>query len=336
LLGRSTAPLTFSDTQRERERYYNETLVRRGDRDARAFTVGICATGIAENLPRLLELVSIESFQSNFSLERIIVVASGCSQEKLNLARCYAKRDSRVVLIEEPERQGKADAINKIVAQAIGSFLVFVNSDAIPMQGSIAKLLQAISMSSKIGVVSGRPLFKLRGDITSTVEEFMWTLHNECSTKLNHMDVSNHGSDEMMVVRTELLNRLPDGLVNDGAYISGRARLNGYSIKFSQDAAVLIDVPARQIDLIRQRERIIFGHFQVWQLTGKSPKTIETLMLHSPVFSLAIVVRTIARNPKLIKAIPAALAGEAVSILLALRDTISSTKKHRVWARYGN
>ena len=39
----------------------------------------------------------------------------------------------------------------------------------------------------------------------------MWTVHNECSTKLNHMDISNHGSDEMMVVRTELLNPLAGG-----------------------------------------------------------------------------------------------------------------------------
>ena len=300
------------------------------------FTIGICATGTAENLPRLLELIRRETLPANFILERIIVVASGCNEATLLVARSFAEQDPRIVLIEESERQGKADAINKIVDQTIGSYLVFVNSDALPLPGSIAELLRTISRNGTIGVVSGRPMLRLRSDITSSVEEFMWTVHNECSTKLNHMNISNHGSDEMMIVRTELLNRLPDGLVNDGAYIAGRARLNGYSIKFSQDAAVLIDVPPRQVDLIRQRERIIFGHFQVWQLTGRSPKTIETLMLHSPFFSLAIVARTLARNPKLIKAIPVALAGEAVSILLAFKDMFSSTKKHRVWARYGN
>ena len=331
----STAPLSYRDPARDRKRD-SEFSSNSQHGEKQSFTIGICATGIAENLPRLLELVTTDSFPSNFTLERVIVVASGCNEKSLDLVRSYVKRDSRLVLIEENERRGKADAINKIVDQTVGNFLVFVNSDALPLKGSIAKLLQAISKSRTIGVVSGRPVLRLRRGITSSVEEFMWAVHNECSSKLNHMDVSNHGSDEMMIVRTELLNRLPEGLVNDGAYISGRARLNGYSIKFSQDAAVLVDVPERQVDLIRQRERIIFGHFQVWQLTGKSPKTIETLMLHSPMLSLAIVVRTVARNPKLIKAIPAAFAGEVVSILLAFRDAFSSTKKHRVWARYGN
>jgi cellulose synthase/poly-beta-1,6-N-acetylglucosamine synthase-like glycosyltransferase len=300
------------------------------------FTIGICATGIAANLPRLLSLIQTETFPKTFSLKRIVVVASNCDQRTISLARSFADLDPRVVLIGEPERKGKADAINKIVDQSLGSLLVFVNSDALPQTGSIGKLLEAISQSDSIGLVSGRPLFRLRRDVTSSVEELMWTVHNDCSTKLNHLDISNHGSDEMMVVRTKLLDHLPEGLVNDGAFISGRAKLNGYSIKFSNEATVSIDVPSRPVDLIRQRERIIYGHFQVWKLTGRSPNTIETMLLRSPILSLAIFVRSIAKNPKLIKAIPVALAGETMSFFLAMKDMFSSTKKHRVWARYGN
>ncbi len=76
----------------------------------------------------------------------------------------------------------------------------------------------------------------------------MWSVHNECSLRLNHMNLSNHGSDEMMVVRTELLSQLPDGLVNDGAYIAGNARLRGYSVKFCNEAPVRIDVPSRCVE----------------------------------------------------------------------------------------
>ncbi|MDA4111637.1 MAG: glycosyltransferase [Thaumarchaeota archaeon] len=300
------------------------------------FTIGICAADAAENLPRLLDLIESESFPDKFCLKRIVIVASGCREQTIEMARTFEERDSRIVLILEEKRRGKADAINKISNHSIGNYLLFVNSDALPLKGSIGELLVAIDKSDKIGVVSGRPLFRLRDDVTSRVEQLMWGVHNECSSRLNHLNLSNHGSDEMMVVRTELLGELPKELVNDGAYIAGRARLNGYSIKFCTEATVLIDVPAKPIDLIRQRERIIFGHFQVWQLTGKSPKTIESLLLLSPILSLAIVVRTIARNPKLIKAIPAALVAEAVSFLLGLRDTIRPTQKHRVWERYGN
>jgi len=150
------------------------------------------------------------------------------------------------------------------------------------------------------------------------------------------MNLSNHGSDEMMAVRMGLLQKLPEGLVNDGAYIAGRARLRGYSIKFCSEASVQIDVPNRIVDLIRQRRRIIFGHFQVWRLTGRSPKTVESLFLLTPKFSMSLVVRNVARSPKLIKILPLALVSEGLSIILGMKDAVASTKKHGVWERYGN
>ncbi|HXQ93253.1 MAG TPA: glycosyltransferase [Nitrososphaerales archaeon] len=301
-----------------------------------SFTIGICASDTAENLPRLIELIQSERFPEDYLLERIVMVASGCSKSTLEIARAFARSDLRVILFEESIRKGKAGAVNKIIQNSAGSYLVFINSDALPDKGSIFRLLSAIEKDETIGLVSGHPSFSKQSSATSLVEQLMWNVHNECSFRLNHMNESNHGSDEMMVVRTDLLQKLPMGLVNDGAYIAGRARLRGYSIKFCPEATVQIDVPARTIDLIRQRQRIIFGHFQVWRLTGRSPKTVESLLLSSPFFSLAIVVRTVAGTPKFIKAIPLAFIVEVVSIIRGLKDAVSSTKKHGVWERYGN
>ena len=115
-------------------------------------------------------------------------------------------------------------------------------------------------------------------------------------------------------------------------------KLRGYSIKFCSNAKVVIDVPERVTDLIRQRRRVIFGHFQVWRLTGHSPKTVESLLLFSPTISLRIVVKVLAMNPRLVKIVPITLVSEAISFLLALKDTLSknSSRKHEVWKRYAN
>jgi cellulose synthase/poly-beta-1,6-N-acetylglucosamine synthase-like glycosyltransferase len=306
-------------------------------RHACKFTIGICASDRAENLAYLVKLVESEELPEDYFLSKIVIVASGCPEGSLDPVRFLASLDSRILLIEESSRHGKASAINKIIENAEGSYLVFINSDAIPARGSIVKLLRLIDEpGEETGVVSGRPSFTRNGNATSLVEELMWNVHNECSLRLNHMNLSNHGSDEMMAVRLELLHRLPAGLVNDGAYIAGRARIQGYSIKFCTDAPVYIDVPSRCVDLIRQRRRIIFGHFQVWRLTGRSPMTIESLLLQAPNLSLSLLVRTIARNPKLIKILPLALVSEAASIFLGLKDAVSSMEKHGVWERYGN
>jgi poly-beta-1,6-N-acetyl-D-glucosamine synthase len=284
-----------------------------------------------------LKLIESEKFPEEYLLSKIVIVASGCSEASLHPVRTLANVDPRIRLIEEKNRRGKANAINRIMQEATGSYLVFINSDATPVAGSIFELLRFIDQEGKqIGVVSARPSFHLRDSWTSLLEELMWSVHNDCSLQLNHLNLSNHGSDEMMAVRMDVLQKLPDGLVNDGAYIAGRARLRGYSIKFCSEASVEIDVPTRTIDLIRQRRRIIFGHFQVWRLTGRSPKTVESLFLLTPKFSASLVVRNVARSPKLLKILPLALVSEGLSILLGMRDTIFSTRRHGVWERYGN
>jgi len=284
-----------------------------------------------------VRLIESEDFPDDYVLKRVVIVASGCPKDTLDAVRALSKRDTRILLIEEESRRGKASAMNEIRENSFGSYLLFINSDAMPGRGSIAKLLSAIGQEgSQVGVASAHPSFDRGSSVTSLIEELMWGVHNECSLRLNHMNLSNHGSDEMMVVRTDLLSELPEGLVNDGAYIAGRARLRGYSIKFCDEAPVLIDVPDRCVDLIRQRQRIIFGHFQVWRLTGMSPKTVESLLLNSPKFSVALVVRTVAASPRLLKIIPLAVVSETVAIVLGLKDMISSTRKHGVWKRYGN
>jgi cellulose synthase/poly-beta-1,6-N-acetylglucosamine synthase-like glycosyltransferase len=303
----------------------------------RKFTIGISASDRADNLRKLIDIIEAERFLKDYALEKIIIVASGFSEASLTTVHQIAMLDSRILLIEEKTRRGKSEAINIIIQNAAGSYLIFINSDATPSRGAISELLRSIDQAGEnVGVASARPSFPLRGGLTSLLEDLMWSVHNECSLRLNHMNLSNHGSDEMMAVRMNLLQRLPQGLVNDGAYIAGRARLRGYSIKFCSEASVQIDVPRRIVDLIRQRRRIIFGHFQVWRLTGRSPKTVESLFLLTPKFSMSLIVRMVARSPRLIKILPLALVSEGLSVLLGMRDTISSTRRHEVWDRYGN
>ncbi|MHB8566319.1 MAG: glycosyltransferase family 2 protein [Nitrososphaerales archaeon] len=301
------------------------------------FSIGICATDLANNLPALLDVVTKEPLGPNFELRRIIIVASECSSRALSFVKSVASKDRRIVLIEEWERQGKSDAINKIIGNHVGEFVVFINSDALPERLAITKLISAIVSDGRVGVISARPVFDhLREDATTKVEELMWNVHNESSMLLNHLEMSNHSSDEMMVVRSEALHLLPFGLVNDGAYLAGKAKLKGYLIKFCDDARVRIDVPARLAQLIGQRRRILYGHIQVWRLTGSSPKTIESLLFTSPALSFGIPVKMLSRSPRLIPIMPLAIFVEAVSGMLAAWDTLSKRNKHRVWQRYGN
>lgn len=303
------------------------------------FTIGICASDVSEGLTDLIALIRSEKIPECFELERIIIVASGCIESTIKQVRRLASQDRKILLIEEPNRQGKADAINKIIGKSLGRYIVFINADAVPAKGALVKLLQISERSNSIGMVTGSPMPGVpRRNATSMIEDLMWRIHSECSAKLNNFDWNNHGSDEMMIVRSSAITRLlPRGVVNDGAYIGSMLKSEGYAIKFCRAAEVKIDVPKRVQDLIRQRQRIVFGHFQIWRLTGSSPKTVESLLIFSPLIALGIIVKSLARKPRLLRITPVALVCELASLLLALKDTFNqSSSKHEIWTRYAS
>ena len=301
-----------------------------------SISIGICAVDRAANLGSLLRVILNEPLSNASVLKNVIVVASGCDPRALTLARDMALRDERVELIVEPVRRGKSEAINQIINRFSGQFLVLVNSDALPEPGAISKLLQMIAQSDNTGIVSASPIVREKAGITGSVLRLIWELHNKCLTRLNVGNLNNRCCDELLVVRSDALRKLPSNIVNDGAFLAGNAHLAGYSIKFCEAARVKIDLPHSVVDLMRQRRRIVYGHLQIWKSVGQSPKTLESMLVNSPLLSLSVLVETLAMSPRLILGFPIALMGEAVSSLLAIYDSLTSTSKHVMWKRFGD
>ena len=115
------------------------------DTSGSTFAIGICVSDKAINLAPLLETLKSEFSSPTRLINKIIVVASGCSREALSHVKMLARRDARILLLEESARKGKAEAINKIIELFNEDYLVFVNGDALPYPGSVEKLLRVIT-----------------------------------------------------------------------------------------------------------------------------------------------------------------------------------------------
>jgi cellulose synthase/poly-beta-1,6-N-acetylglucosamine synthase-like glycosyltransferase len=298
------------------------------------FTVGICATGRSGDLAKLIRSVLSESSVYGLELNRVVVVASDCPGPLRRALRELEAEDLRVQVLLEGARRGKADAVNKILSRAAGRYVVFVNADATPEPGAVANLLSAISSNGRTGAISAMPVVEPKGGASSLLVDLVWSTHNESSRLLNHMDISNHASEELVAFRLSAIGLLPDGLVNDGAYLAQTARKKGYSVRFTDSARVRIETPTRVSDLIAQRRRILFGHAQVWRKAGSPPKTIESLLLFSPRIGLRLLQRVIAKNPRFIVALPLAFVTEVTSALLSISDDLLSSKRHAIWRRF--
>jgi cellulose synthase/poly-beta-1,6-N-acetylglucosamine synthase-like glycosyltransferase len=300
------------------------------------FSIGICAADHATNLRKLLDVIEHETYPEALLLRKVIVVASGCEPATLNFLTEMANRSKSFTLIQESERRGKSEAINQIIDLFDGEFLVLVNSDAMPEPGAISKLLDVILRNKNVGVVSASPMLGRGLGMTAAVLRLIWGVHNECLLTLNGKDQNNHCCDELVVVRSSALQRLPSGTVNDGAFLAGTAYQLGYAIRFCPEARVKIDVPVRFVELMQQRRRILYGHIQILRTVGQSPRTVESLLTDNPRLGLSILIKTLARSPALILALPIAIIGEATSIALAILDSLTSPTKHAKWNRVGS
>jgi cellulose synthase/poly-beta-1,6-N-acetylglucosamine synthase-like glycosyltransferase len=298
------------------------------------FDIGICAAGASPGLLQLLHSLVEDVGESEGGLERIIVVASDCPSNLIDGLIQFGKYENRLALVVEPSRRGKADAINQILSRGKAALMVLVNSDAFPRPGAIRETLDLLRSDRNTGVVSATPIPEAHPGLTSTLTRFMWTAHNECALTLNHMNLANHSSDEMIVFRRCIVFSLPAGIVNDGAYIAAMSRLRGLRVRLSTRATVGVITPSRITDVIGQRRRILYGHADVWRRTGSMPMTIESLAIVSPGTGLRIFIATLAKNPKFIAVLPVAAVSESISIVMSLYDTLKPSGKHAIWRRY--
>jgi cellulose synthase/poly-beta-1,6-N-acetylglucosamine synthase-like glycosyltransferase len=280
-------------------------------------------------------MIERASYGPGFILRQVIVVASGVDPSVLAHVESSANQYDNVILIEEPTRKGKAEAINRIIERFSGDFLVLINSDAHPEPEAISTILNVVVSDDNVGLVSASPVIGESGGVTGSVLKLMWDVHNECLATLNEVDMNNHCCDELIVIRSEALRKLPNGTVNDGAFLAGVAYRAGYAIRFCKDSKVKIDVPIGLPELLRQRRRIVYGHVQVLRSVGKLPRTLESMILNNPKLGLMILIRTIAKSPRLVLALPIAIVGELFSVICAAIDSLTPTKKHVMWDRVG-
>lgn len=71
------------------------------------FSIGICAADNAPRIYKLLELLETETFPSEFELEKIVIVASGCELGLLDFVRRKMKSNERMALLEGTCQKGQ-------------------------------------------------------------------------------------------------------------------------------------------------------------------------------------------------------------------------------------
>ena len=275
-----------------------------------------------QNIGSLLRRVAAES-AAGWTLDDVIVIASGCTDGTVVQARAVAEGGTTVRVIEQERREGKASAINVGLAAARHEVVVLISGDVMPAPGAIGALLLALEDQS-VGVAGGRPVpMNDEATFTGFATHLMWRLHHEVSLSAPE----NPKCGEMIAFRKRLDGRavvsgIPADSAVDEVSVQAMVREAGLGARYVPDAVVRNWGPATVTDWLKQRRRIAAGHILAVR-EGYRPSTMST----------RVVLTALARDPMARRRphrAAAVVAMEAAGRLLGRLD-VARGRSHTVW-----
>ncbi|MFB6207718.1 MAG: glycosyltransferase [Candidatus Nanohaloarchaea archaeon] len=205
-----------------------------------------------ETIGGLMEDVLPSESPGGFQRDDIVVVASGCSDDTVDVIEDY---EGRVTFLREEERRGKASAIRKGIKNIESDVVVLSSGDLRWEEESLSRLLAPLKDDS-VGVVTSRPSpSKERDDFTGFYNRFLWDLHHYLSRQ-------EAKAGETIAFRNEVED-IPESCVADEEYIVSRLE-ESYEKIYAPDAVVRNRTPASLGDIYLQRRRVFRGHIDLY------------------------------------------------------------------------
>lgn len=272
------------------------------------------------NIRRLLASL-LEQRLASGVLTEVVVVASGCTDGTCAEVEAVKARDSRVRLIVQDARLGKAAAINAYLRERdpAADVVVISSADILVQPGCLELLVQAFLAEPRLGMCGGRPVpTNPRTNLLGRMVGFLWDLHHERALESPKLG-------ELVAARASLVGPLPITSAVDEASLEAHIVRQGYRLGYVPEAVVTNRGPDRLIEYFRQRRRIAAGHYWLRETDGYEVSTLDVRR----VARLALGYFTFT-EPKVDAAYLAAIGVEAVARGVGYLDALRN-HNHAVW-----
>jgi len=292
-------------------------------------TIGVCAYNEERRIRTLLgDILNQKDLPQG---SKVIVVASGCTDNTVSIVRNIANSNPRVELIEEESRTGKTNAINLILEKSPVELLVLVSADIRLPKDSIGEILRAIS-DEGVAVVGGLPVVEnSENGAVAKSAAIIWRVMRQAMTELGSSGELPFVMGELYCFRVSLVERIPSQVVNDDAYVATLARSKGFKVVHAAKANFVLKVPSSIPDYIAQRRRVTYGHLLIKAQTGRFAN-IEGIALDHTLILARAMIREAASHPTSVIRVAFLLELEVVVRLLAWLD-LRTGRQHATWSR---
>lgn len=280
-------------------------------------SLGIMAYNEGANMGHLLKSLKKQKLRS-VAIKEIIVVASGCTDNTEDIVKDFCKTDSRIRLVVQKDRKGKASAVNLFLREAKENILVLQSADTLTEEDTIENLVLPLA-DPDTGMTGAHPV-PVNKDITfiGFAVNLLWELHHQLSLCYPKMG-------ELIAFRN-IFYRIPENTAVDEASIEPLVKGQGYKLKYVPEAIVLNKGAENIKDFIRVRRRIFAGHLEVKKKYGYEVSSMKIFRALKVLFNAQKILTL-----KKLCWIPLVASLELYSRLLGMIDFYIYKKEFAVW-----
>lgn len=236
-------------------------------------SIGITAHNEAANMGQLLEaLLSQDTIQ--VKIDEILVVSSGSIDGTDDIVRQWEKKDPRITLLRQAEREGKASAINLFIREARNEILVLESADTLPLANTVENLVRPLR-DKGVGMTGAHPVpLNSQNNLIGAVVHLMWELHHRLALESPKLG-------EMVAFR-KVIDSIPLESAVDEASLEALIQRAGFALLYVPEAIVLNKGAQSIRDFIIQRRRIQAGHLWLRSNSGYqvSTKSVSGILRH--------------------------------------------------------
>lgn len=222
-------------------------------------SIGICVYNEENNIGRLLKAL-LKQKTCLASIFEIYVVSSGSTDKTNEIVEKFTKIDSRIKLLTQDQREGKASAINLFLQNAKGEILVLESGDTVPFEDTIENLVAPFD-DPNVGMTGGHSVpVNDRNTLIGFTVYLQWEL-------LHQLSKCDPRFGELIAFRNSI-KTMPKDIAMDEAYIESQIRSMGLELRYAPKALLHNKGPENLKQFINQRRRNYAGHLNLRKTTG--------------------------------------------------------------------
>lgn len=279
-------------------------------------SIGVTSYNEEQNIESLLHSLLKQKLKSTVITE-ILVISSGSTDSTDKIVKKIRRKNSKVKLIRQKKRIGKASAVNLFISSAREEVVILSSADILIPNDTIDKITRPLK-DRDVGIVGSHPVPVNDPDsFFGFAAHLMWGLHHQISLTSPKMG-------EFIAFR-KIFKQIPLTSSVDEASIEALIRGQGYKAIYAPKAIIYNKGAENLKEFIERRRHIYAGHLETKNEYSYNVSTISVSKI------ILALIKNFKFTRRFIFWTPFVILIEALGRFLGLLDYKFYPRKHTVW-----